>query len=214
MFFQQAQSQSQTQSLELESLKAEVIAAEEAVLVAKAALDEATEEEGETQMKVGQVRSLYEDAKAELDALDDRIEKFSSKVVELKLDRSDLVKSASAATLEAKKLAVSISRISKERAGAERLVNTMLKKYAWIESEKSAFGVRGGDYDFEATDPNEVGKQLKELKGEQDSLVSPDPRHLLVDNASSLSHLVLHSSGKENQQEGNGDDRESRRRVH
>jgi structural maintenance of chromosome 2 len=133
------------------------------------------EEEAEIQMKVGQVRSLYEDAKAELDALDDRIEKFSSKVVDLKHARSDLAKSASAATLEAKKLAVSISRIHKERAGAERLVNTMLKKYAWIESEKSAFGVRGGDYDFEETDPNEVGKQLKDLKGEQESLVSSDP---------------------------------------
>jgi structural maintenance of chromosome 2 len=185
--------------LELDSLKAEVLAAEEAALVAKAALDEATEEEEKIQMKVGQVRSLYEDAKAELDALDDQIEKFSSKVVELKMDRSDLVKSASAATLEAKKLAVSISKIHKERAGAERLVNTMLKKYAWIESEKSAFGVRGGDYDFEATDPNEVGKQLKELKGEQDSLVSPDPPHLLVDNDILFSHLVLHSSGEENQ---------------
>jgi structural maintenance of chromosome 2 len=199
LLFLQAQSQSQTQSLELDSLKAEVLAAEEAVLVAKAALDEATEEEEKIQMKVGQVRSLYEDAKAELDALDDQIEKFSSKVVELKMDRSDLVKSASAATLEAKKLAVSISKIHKERAGAERLVNTMLKKYAWIESEKSAFGVRGGDYDFEATDPNEVGKQLKELKGEQDSLVSPDPPDLFVDNASLFSHLPLHSSGKENQ---------------
>jgi structural maintenance of chromosome 2 len=199
LFFQQAQSQSQTQSLELESLQAEVLAAEEAVVVAKAALDEAMEEEAEIQMKVGQVRSLYEDAKTELDALDDSIEKFSSKVVDLKHDRSDLVKSASAATLEAKKLAVSISRILKERAGAERLVNTMLKKYAWIESEKSAFGVRGGDYDFEETDPNEVGKQLKDLKGEQESLVSPDPPHHLVDNASPFSHLVFHSSGKENQ---------------
>lgn len=163
-----------------------MLAAEEAVLVAKVALDEAVEEEAEIQMKVGQVRSLYEDAKAELDALDDRIEKFSSKVVELKHDRSDLAKSASAATLEAKKLAVSISRIHKERAGAERLVNTMLKKYAWIESEKSAFGVRGGDYDFEETDPNEVGKQLKDLKGEQESLVSHDPPHLLDDSASSF----------------------------
>lgn len=176
---QQAQSQSQTQSLELESLEAEVLAAEEAVQAAKVALDEATEEEAEIQMKVGQVRSLYEDAKAELDELEARIEKFSSEVVELKRDRSDIVKSASAATLEAKKLAVSISRIRKERAGAERLVSTMLKKYAWIESEKSAFGVRGGDYDFETTDPNEVGRHLKELKGEQDSLVSPEPPHLL-----------------------------------
>jgi hypothetical protein len=47
----------------------------------------------------------------------------------------------------------------------------MLRNYSWIESEMSAFGVRGGEYDFEATDPNEVSQLLKELKSEQDSLV-------------------------------------------
>ena len=47
----------------------------------------------------------------------------------------------------------------------------MLMKHSWIESEKGAFGIRGGDYDFEATDPREVSKQLKYLKDEQDSLV-------------------------------------------
>jgi hypothetical protein len=36
----------------------------------------------------------------------------------------------------------------------------------------NAFGVRGGDYDFDASDPKEVAQHLKILKSEQDSLVS------------------------------------------
>jgi structural maintenance of chromosome 2 len=80
--------------------------------------------------------------------------------------------------LEARKISVAIARIRKEQGNAERLVATMLKKYSWIESEKSAFGVRGGDYDFEETDPSETSKQLQALKNEQESLVSANETHV------------------------------------
>ncbi|MGK3742516.1 MAG: hypothetical protein ACI90V_009372, partial [Bacillariaceae sp.] len=35
----------------------------------------------------------------------------------------------------------------------------------------SAFGVEGGDYDFTATDADEMSDHLNTLKGEQESLV-------------------------------------------
>jgi structural maintenance of chromosome 2 len=166
----QADSKSQTFSLELDSLQAEVAAAEEAVSVAEQLLDEATGDESKVQMKVGEVRALYEEAKKELDELDGRLNKYSAKLVELKRAKSYLVKEAEVATLEAKKLSVTITRIHKERSGAEKLVATLMKKYAWIDSEKSAFGVPGGDYDFEETNPRHVGQQLQSLKAEQESL--------------------------------------------
>jgi structural maintenance of chromosome 2 len=46
----------------------------------------------------------------------------------------------------------------------------MLKKFPWIQSEKEAFGVQGGDYDFESTNPSEMSIQLKQLKHEQETL--------------------------------------------
>jgi site-specific recombinase XerC len=72
----------------------------------------------------------------------------------------------------------------------------MLKKYAGLKVRK-AFGVRGGDTILKRRIQTRL-KQLKDLKGEQESLVSPDPPHPLVDSNFS-SHLVLHSLGKENQ---------------
>jgi len=90
----------------------------------------------------------------------------------LKKAKANLVKLAEAAKLESKKLSVNIGRIRKERATAEKVVAGMIKKHTWIESEMSAFGVRGGDYDFEATDPVAATEHLNELKNEQDSLVS------------------------------------------
>ena len=167
----EAESRSQTLVLELESLKAELAAAEEALSVAERALEEAFDQEAQTQMEVGETQAVYEEARSKLDVVEKDMASCSSEVVALKRQKDDLVKEAEAAMLEAKKLSVNISRVKKERVGAEKAVAAMLKKFTWIESEKSAFGVAGGDYDFEATNPNAAESQLKELKGEQDSLV-------------------------------------------
>jgi len=152
-------------------LKAEVLAAEESVLAAEKVLADASNEEAEMQMKLGEIRAVYEEAKRELDSLEERMTECSAELVGLKNERATMVKDAENAKLEAKKVSVTISRIRKERASAEKVVVSLLKKYPWIESEKGAFGVRGGDYDFEATNPSEASKQLKELKAEQESLV-------------------------------------------
>jgi structural maintenance of chromosome 2 len=157
--------------LELENLKAEVVAAEHAVLAAETALKEANDDEADRQMKAGEVKALYDQAKEEVDAVENRMAQCSSELSNLKHEKAAMIKKAEATFLEAKKLSVAIARIQKERSNAERLVATLLKKNAWIESEKSAFGVAGGDYDFETTDPTEMSRQLNGLKSEQDSLV-------------------------------------------
>lgn len=92
----------------------------------------------------------------------------------MKYKKTELAKRAEASALEAKKLSVAIARIQKERHSAEKIVANLLKNHAWIESEKSAFGVEGGDYDFKATDPKRVSQELQVLKSEQESLVSND----------------------------------------
>ena len=153
-------------------MKAEVEASAQAAAAAEKGLQEASDEETERQMKVGEVKALYDEAKDKLQELEERMASCSSELSRLQHDKTILMKKAEVNALEAKKLSVAISRIEKEKSNAEKLVATLLKKNAWIESERSAFGVAGGDYDFEATDPGEMGRQLSGLKAEQDSLVS------------------------------------------
>lgn len=167
----EAQSTLQTLTLELEGLKNEVIAAEESVGTARRGLEAANTDEDNMQMKVGEVKALYDDAKADLDNFENRLAEYSTQLSELKHVKSSLKKQAEECTLQAKKITVAISRIQKEKASAEKLVADLLKNNIWIESERSAFGVAGGDYDFTATDPLEMGAQLQSLKTEQDSLV-------------------------------------------
>lgn len=169
-----ADSLTQTVALEIESLEREVEVAQKTEKEAETALGNAISEEAKIQIQVGEVRSAYEESKAALDALESRLNLCSAKLVELKHSKSDLSKKAEDAKLRAKKLSVEVERICKERSGAKKLVDSMLKKHVWIESEQSAFGVPGGDYDFEGTDAKQVESQLESLNEEQDSLVSTD----------------------------------------
>mmetsp|Transcript_29113 Transcript_29113/g.64138 ORF Transcript_29113/g.64138 Transcript_29113/m.64138 type:complete len:1222 (+) Transcript_29113:305-3970(+) len=166
----EAETTAETSVLELESLKAEVVASEEAVVAAEKAVEEAKEAEGDMEMKVGEIKAKYDEAKAELDEVEKQIASCSSELKILNKEKSSLSKKAESAELEGKKLAIKVQKMQKERSGAEKLLKSMLKKYPWIESEKDAFGVVGGDYDFSATDPAQMSSQLKSLKHEQETL--------------------------------------------
>jgi structural maintenance of chromosome 2 len=169
-----AESIKQTLILEVESLKADVVATEEGVVTAQNALNAAMEEETNKEITVGEVKALWDEAKTNLQNFEEKLSEFSSELSEIKLKKSSLAKKSEKCTLEAKKLSVQISRLRKEKQGAEKLVISLLKNHPWIESEKSAFGVEGGDYDFNDTDPGEMSCHLQSLKEEQESLVSSD----------------------------------------
>jgi structural maintenance of chromosome 2 len=167
----EAESRKETLVLELDSLKVDVEAAEEGVASAEGALRMALEEETSKEITVGEVKALWDEAKVELRRFEDKLTGFSAELVEINFQKESLFKKAEKCTLEAKKLSVNISRLRKDQQGAEKLVVNLMKNHPWIESEKSAFGVKGGDYDFTATDPDEMTHRLQSLKGEQDSLV-------------------------------------------
>lgn len=156
----------------LESLNDEVLSAKEAVVVAKDALAHAVKEEANRQMEVGSINALYEEARQDLDKMESLISQLSSEISNLKHKKSKAAKAVENSKLESKKLSIQIERMRKERLTAEKEVSNMIKKHSWIESEKAAFGVRGGDYDFEETDPIAMRKTLQDLQSEQEALVS------------------------------------------
>jgi len=170
MFSKQAESQSQTLSMELESLEAELTAAEEAVRVAQKAVEEANGEEADLQIQVARIRASYEEAKTNRDEIEKEMTNCSAELVRLNRERHDLAKAVEEATLEAKKLSVTLSRLQKEQELAIKVVASMTKKHPWIETEKEAFGVTGGDYDFGEHNPDDATRELKRLQNETESL--------------------------------------------
>jgi len=166
----EVETQAETLSIERDSLKAEVEAAEDAVKVAQRAVQNASTKEADLQMQVGDARASYEEANRALNEIKERMTSFSSHLVSLNRERADLMKQAGDVDLEIKRLSVSMNRAQKERAAAEKAVSSMHSKYPWIDSEKSAFSVTGGDYDFDAHDPESASQELKRLKEETEAL--------------------------------------------
>ena len=168
----QAESSSQTLQLELDALKEDLLAAEEAVVTAQKAVDEAELKETAHQKKVNDIRQSFDDAKQAFIELEEQMVEFKSALKELNSAKHSFIKKKEAAQLEAKKVSVKLAHSHKERGNSERVLKAMVKKHPWIQSEKDAFGVADGDYDFEKVDPVEMSHKLKSLKSEQSSLVS------------------------------------------
>ncbi|VEU42650.1 unnamed protein product [Pseudo-nitzschia multistriata] len=105
----EAESSKDTLLMELESLKADVVSAEVAVSTAEASLKEANEEEISKEIVVGEVKALWDEAKAAQTKFEERITQFSSELAEIKRERANLTKKAEKCTLEAKKLTVVLS---------------------------------------------------------------------------------------------------------
>lgn len=156
----------------MKSSQQDVVAANEAVVVAEKALKAATEEEEEITITVGDLKAMYDEAKAALDEIERSLKSCSDELKTLSKEKSRLAKKAESAEIEGKKLSVKITKYHTEKGKAEKFLSSMTSKYPWIESEKEAFGVPGGDYDFEESNPAEMSKHLKELQAEQTSLVS------------------------------------------
>ena len=156
----------------MKSSQSDVEAAKEAVIVAEKALDAAKEEEASFEMKVGQLKAVWEEANALLDDLEKKLKTCSQELGALSKEKAKLTKKAETAEIEGKKMAIMISKFHSEHAKAEKFLKSMMNKHAWIETEKDAFGIAGGDYDFEETNPEEMSRHLKGLQAEQTSLVS------------------------------------------
>lgn len=168
----QAENESQELDLEMKSSQDDVNAANDAVIVAEKALDAAAEEENVTEMKVGELKAVWEEAKAVLDELEQKLKSCSNEISSMSKEKAKLIKKAESAEIEGKKMSIKITKFHTEKGKAEKFLKNMVSKHSWIETEKDAFGVAGGDYDFEETNPQEMSTHLQALKAEQASLVS------------------------------------------
>jgi len=115
----QSESKSQTLLLELDSLKAEVAAAEEAVVAAEKALKESNDIESNLQMKIGNMKARYDDAKMELEEIEKKMALCSSSLKRLGKEKASIIKKSESAQLAAKKSSIKLSKHDKDTAHAE-----------------------------------------------------------------------------------------------
>ena len=137
---------------------------------AEKALQEANISEQDLQMKVGEIKSKYDEAKSKLDSIATEMSSCNSSLKRLAKEKARILKMAEAAEFEAKKLSIKVAKHQKDTAYAEKQIQQLTNRHKWINGDKKFFGLKGGDYDFEANDPSETSNELKALESEQTSL--------------------------------------------
>eukprot|EP01052_Picozoa_sp_SAG31_P031724 SAG31_NODE_3394_length_4324_cov_3.093964_2_plen_535_part_00 len=112
----------------------------------------------------------YEEAKDALDAKRQRISACEKQISKLSKTRTAAQKKHEKAELEIKKVSHKLSRMEKDNAAAAAVVESYLKKYPWIQSERQYFGQPKTDYDFERRNPEGARQKLAALEAEQEAL--------------------------------------------
>lgn len=156
--------------MELDVLKAELSAANEAVTAAEKAFTKARDSEIDMEVKVAEHKILCDNAKAAVESIDSKMSSCSTDLRKLSKEKANLLKLMETSELESKKLSLEVAQMKKDSSSNSRLITNMLKKHSWIETEQHAFGVPGSEYDFEQSPLGEMKDQLKTLQNEQNAL--------------------------------------------
>lgn len=155
-------------TLEMGETVKEVGDMQEQVKEREAALAVAATEVAELETLAGDRKREYEEAKLELDSRRQRISECEKQIVKLAKARNAAQKKAEKADLEAKRVAHKVTRMEKDSAAASRLIESLVAKFPWIESEKHLFGQQKSEYDFSRRSPGAAREKLVELRDEQD----------------------------------------------
>lgn len=157
-------------ALEMAELEKEAVNMKQQLSDRQAALSTSEKALGELELLANEHKSAYEEAKLDLDGRRQRICDCEKDIVKLTKVRNSAQKRMEKAQLELKRVAHKIARMEKENSGAEKLIESLLSKFPWIESEKSSFGQKNSDYDFGRRNPEAIREKLADLQAEQDEL--------------------------------------------
>ena len=118
----------------------------------------------EFETKVAKAKAQYDEASAKLDALQAELAECNSGIKSTRKQIDRIQKALSDFAVERRRLENRLSRLDKESKEAQSVVKQMLKAHRWIASEREAFGVAGGEYDFTGQSPEEALDELAEAE--------------------------------------------------
>lgn len=77
------------------------------------------------------------------------------------------MKSSQHHQLEVRKATHKLQQWEKDIKESQKLIQSYLKEYSWINKEKQYFGQVNTDFDFQARDMKQTRQKVQELKEEQ-----------------------------------------------
>jgi structural maintenance of chromosome 2 len=158
-------------TLEIRSLETEGVALREQIEEAREIVEGVKSKIEELMAELAEVEQVYDEKKGTLEEVKQELASCSSQMSKLEREKSACENRREEAVLQQKALRKSLSQLDGEIDHAKKAVRQMLKKYAWISTEKEFFGREGTDFDFDSVDSmEETEGRLTELRERQRTL--------------------------------------------
>ncbi|KAK9829006.1 hypothetical protein WJX72_003368 [[Myrmecia] bisecta] len=109
--------------------------------------------------RVAQAKAAYDVAAGQLAERRERLKQCDLQINELAHERNALTEKLTGLAVERKKLEHKLNNMQKRMDEAANVCTHMEQEYPWIASEKAHFSKAGGDYDWEAKDPNQATQE-------------------------------------------------------
>jgi len=155
---------------EVEALRRDVAALTEQLSIAGAAAERLAAEADAMEKKVDACKGKYEAAKAAKAEKEQAIADCTKEVKALKEAKNRAEKEWEAATQNKLKVTHKLQEWLQKAKDAKKNMESLVKEAPWIKDVKHLFGVKGGDFDFEARDVDASHQRYDELKRTQDKL--------------------------------------------
>ena len=157
------QKELQSSRIESEQAGSDVVAAEEQVSEAEAAVTAQKDELTSLEQDHMRVKDAHDIAQAQLSDEQAKLTGFDDELRDLEKAKSAKSKQVTEESLEMQKLGHSTEKAKKDEAGAHQLVAALEKEHDWIAEEKDNFGKTGSPYDFKGKNVAESRSSLKNV---------------------------------------------------
>lgn len=119
---------------------------------------------------LGMKRNTHVEVGAKLDAVRQQLQKLDQVLSDLGAELSANKQQKDDKELEQKRLAHKLQQLKKDDKESHVVVQRLEKTHPWIEKEKSFFGKKGTDFDFEANSYQDNKTRLDDLSSQQKTL--------------------------------------------
>ena len=165
-----AETEARDAAVERESAAAERASIEETIANADEATAKLETERKACVTEVNERQASLDVATSALNAARAVAARLAGRFADAKKRLAALAKSADADSVQRKQLEHKMSRAERDSSESEMRLARLHTDHPWVESESHLFGARGGEYDFEATDPAARVAELETRERDQASL--------------------------------------------
>ncbi|XP_058799887.1 structural maintenance of chromosomes protein 2 isoform X2 [Phymastichus coffea] len=162
--WQKREQESETLNLEISELTKTIDSGKEQFRKEEKKLSDLKEKESNLKEKLEEASNTVKEIQTKVKARKDAINQHNIEIQKLQHKKENILKQVEETELEIKKLNHEVTAIKNTANDCNNKIADCLRKNDWIEQDEKYFGEKGGMYDFEINNPEEMGQKTRDLE--------------------------------------------------